>query len=47
VVGIRSRLAVIYNPRYANTLDAGSGLDWFWYTYAKDSTNRKTTDLLN
>jgi len=27
--------------------DAGSGLDWFWVNYAKDSTNRKATDLLN
>ena len=26
----RSRLLVTYNSRYANTLHAGSGLDWFW-----------------
>jgi hypothetical protein len=32
---------------HANTLDAGSGLDWFWEKYAKDSTNRKATDLVN
>ena len=32
VASIRSRLAVTYNTSYANTLDAGSGLDWFWYT---------------
>jgi Ca2+-binding RTX toxin-like protein len=47
VASIRSRLAVTYNTRYANTLDAGSGLDWFWYTDAQDKTNRKPTDLLN
>jgi Ca2+-binding RTX toxin-like protein len=47
VASIRSRLAVTDNTSYANTLDAGSGLGWFWYTYAKDSTNRKATDLLN
>jgi hypothetical protein len=47
VASIRSRLAVTYNSKHANTLDAGSGLDWFWYTYAKDKTNRKKTDLLN
>jgi len=47
VASIRSRLAVTYNSDHANTLDAGSGLDWFWYTYAKDKTNRKKTDLLN
>jgi hypothetical protein len=47
VASIRSRLAVTYNTSYANTLTAGSGLDWFWVTYPKDSTNRKPTDLLN
>jgi len=47
VASIRSRLAVTYNSDHANTLDAGSGLDWFWYTYAKDSTDSKPTDLLN
>jgi hypothetical protein len=47
VASIRSRLAVTYNSKHANTFDAGSGLDWFWYTYAKDTTNRKKTDLLD
>jgi Ca2+-binding RTX toxin-like protein len=47
VAKIRSRLAVTYNSSDANTLDAGTGLDWFWYTYAKDRTNRKARDLLN
>jgi hypothetical protein len=47
VANIRSRLAVTYNSSHANTLDGGRGLDWFWYTYAKDKTNRKATDLLN
>jgi hypothetical protein len=47
VASIRSRLDVTYNTCFANTLDAGSGLDWFWYTCANDKTNRKKTDLLN
>jgi hypothetical protein len=44
---IRSRLAVTLNSSYANTMQAGRGLDWFWDAYAKDKTNRKPTDLLN
>jgi hypothetical protein len=44
---IRSELAVTDNTKYANTLLAGSGLDWFWYTYNADVTNRKPGDLLN
>jgi hypothetical protein len=47
VASIRQRLQVTYNSSYANTLHAGSGLDWFWDTYAGDATNRKATDLLN
>jgi hypothetical protein len=48
-VTIRSQLAGIltYNTKHANTLRAGSGLDWFWYTYVEDHTSRKATDLLN
>jgi hypothetical protein len=38
---------VTYNTSHANTLHAGSGLDWFWETYSKDTTNRKPGDLLN
>ena len=44
---LRARLHVTYNTSNSNTLDAGSGLDWFWAVYAHDHTNRKTTDLLN
>jgi hypothetical protein len=47
VASIRKRLQVTYNTSHANTLLAGSGLDWFWETYAKDTTNRKASDLLN
>jgi uncharacterized repeat protein (TIGR03803 family) len=47
VASIRKRLQVTYNTTYANRLMAGSGLDWFWETYAKDTTNRKASDLLN
>jgi hypothetical protein len=35
------------NTSHANTLLADSGLDWFWEAYAKDTTDRKGTDLLN
>ena len=41
VAGIRSRLAVTDNTSHANTLLAGSSLDWFWYTYAQDTTSTK------
>jgi Ca2+-binding RTX toxin-like protein len=46
---IRNKLQglVTYNTTNANTLQAGSGLDWFWANYAKDSLNKKSTDLLN
>ncbi len=47
VASIRSRLQVSYNSSHANYLAAGSGLDWFWYTFAQDQTNMKPTDLLN
>ena len=47
VASIRQRLSVTYNTSNANTLKAGSGLDWFWETYAADHTNRKAIDLLN
>jgi hypothetical protein len=47
VASIRSRLSVTDNSSHANTIQAGKGLDWFWATYTKDKTNRKSTDLLN
>jgi Ca2+-binding RTX toxin-like protein len=47
IASIRARLQVTYNTSHANTLLAGSGLDWFWETYAKDTTDRKASDLLN
>jgi hypothetical protein len=47
VANIRKRLQVTDNTSHANTLLASSGLDWFWETYARDTTNRKATDLLN
>jgi hypothetical protein len=47
VDSIRARLLVTYNAGHANTLDAGSGLDWFWATYARDSLNAEPTDLQN
>ena len=44
---ISSDLSVTYNTHYANTLYAGSGLDWFWATDTQDHLNVKKTDLLN
>ncbi len=35
------------NSLYPNKLMGGSGLNWFWYTDACDSTNRIATDMLN
>ena len=47
VADIRSRLRVTNNTANANTLLAGTGLDWFWGTDNLDTTNKKSTDLLN
>jgi Ca2+-binding RTX toxin-like protein len=44
---INSRLKVTYNTTNNNQLNAGSGLDWFWFTDSKDQVNRKKNDLLN
>ena len=44
---IRSRLAVTDNSTHANHLSAGSGHDWFFFTDAQDTSNRKPTDWLN
>jgi hypothetical protein len=43
---IQSRFTVIYNTTYANTLTAGSGIDWFFYKHPTTS-NKKSTDFLN
>jgi hypothetical protein len=45
LASIRRRLLVTYNSSHANTLKAGSGLDWFWYTYSRNSTNCKASDV--
>ena len=47
VASIRSRLHVNYNTSHANSLTAGSGLDWFWATYSHDYLNKKSNDLRN
>ena len=43
---IRSRFTVNYNTKYANTLTAGSGIDWFFYK-PPTTSNKKSTDFLN
>ncbi len=47
VASIRLRLNLTFNSSNANTLQAGSGLDWFFETYSKNHTNRKASDLHN
>ncbi len=47
VASIRSRLIVTYNTHYADTLHAGSGLDWFWFTDTQDNVNTQPNDLRN
>jgi hypothetical protein len=47
LASIRNRLAMTYNRTYANTLKAGSGLDWFWCAYGRDTTSFKATDVLD
>ncbi len=47
LANIPSPLSVTDKSEYGNTLHAGSGLDWFWATYAGDSLNAKSADLWN
>ena len=44
---VDTRLKVVYNTSHPNVLKAGSGRDWFFFTYSKDVTNKKSTDRLN
>jgi hypothetical protein len=43
---IRQRFTVNYNTKYANTLSAGSGIDWFFYQ-PPTTSNKNATDFLN
>jgi Ca2+-binding RTX toxin-like protein len=43
---IRSRFAVHYNTKYANSLTAGSGIDWFFYQ-APTTSNKQSTVFRN
>ncbi len=47
VADTRSRLLVTCNTHHANTLHAGSGLDWFWATDTQDNLNAKPADFWN
>ncbi len=47
VASIRSRLSTTYNIQYVNTMHAGSGLDWFWFTDTQDHRNLRPSDLQN
>ncbi len=42
-----ARLKVVYNMAHPDVLKAGSGRDWWFYTYSEDLTNRKPTDRPN
>jgi len=44
---VNKRLKVVYNTSHPNVLNAGSGRDWWFYTYSKDMTNKKLTDRWN
>lgn len=44
---VNTRLKVVYNTTHPDVLKASSGRDWWFYTYSKDVTNRKSTDRLN
>jgi mucin-19 len=44
---VDTRLRVVDNTTHSNVLTAGSGRDWWFYTYSKDVTNKKSTDRLN
>ena len=44
---VSQRLKVVYNSSYPNSLKAGSGRDWFFYTYPNTKSNKKATDRLN
>ena len=44
---VDTRLKVVYNTTHPNVLKVGSGRDWFFFTYSKDVTNKKSTDRLN
>ena len=44
---VNQRLKVVYNSTYPNSLKAGSGRDWFFYTYPNTKSNKKATDRLN
>jgi hypothetical protein len=40
-------LTVVDNTTYANTLEAGSGVDWVFFTDTKDKADVKPTDGLS
>ena len=44
---VNQRLKVVYNSTYPNSLKAGSGRDWFFYTYPKTTSSKKASDRLN
>jgi hypothetical protein len=43
---IRSPFTVNDNTKYADTLTAGGGIDWFFYQ-PPTTSNKKSTDFLN
>ena len=44
---VDTQFKVVYNTSHPSVLKAGSGRDWWFYTYAKDVTNKKSSDRLN
>jgi CSLREA domain-containing protein len=44
---VNTRLKVVYNTSHPSVLKAGHGRDWWFFTYPKVVTNKKSTDRLN
>ncbi len=44
---VNTRIKVTTNKSYPNALLAGSGRNWFFYNYIKDTTTKKASDRLN
>jgi CSLREA domain-containing protein len=44
---VNTRLKVVYNTSHPNVLKAGSGRNWWFFTYQRDVTNIKKTDFHN
>ncbi|WP_406694879.1 choice-of-anchor Q domain-containing protein [Singulisphaera sp. Ch08] len=44
---VKQRISVTYNSSHPSSLQTGKGRNWFFYQYAKTTSNKKSTDFLN